>query len=166
MDIKDSSGQLMQLVVYNENNTYFKNDCVHGIAQLKAESNKELIIGLTCDMIKICSILIPNDININDIDEFSITSDDNIIFKIPFILMYMLSEISVIDDKRCIKINDSIINLRYNECNYSVPIIALCYARVYIKLSTKRNFDYTIIMQKIFFNTDYRIQLINNGINI
>lgn len=59
----------------------------------------------------------------------------------------MLSEISEIDNKRCIKINDSLMNLNHEKYNYSLPLIALKNMSVYVKLSAKYNFDYTIIMQ-------------------
>jgi hypothetical protein len=112
--LKDK-GALMQLVAFGDSNLYYNYDSALNVKQLSATSNHDLLIDYDTDAIKFHTIIIPTDVNIDDITSFTIKCICNdsavILFEIPFRLLYDLSVKKIKGDKTCITLNDSITNI-------------------------------------------------------
>ena len=133
---------------------------IQQLTQVNAKTNQKILFNNnTCDMIKICTIIIPNNINFSSTINLIIgyhTSKtschlfDTKVFKIPLPLLCMLSDTCKIGNKICIKINDYLMGLVYSDSRYDYSLLlrSLYDSDLYIMLSSEYEFEYDLTIQK------------------
>lgn len=164
-------GEGLYLLVNGINNECFLKDNLttpysisHNILYCKSNENIEII--RSNDTIIFDSIILPNNINNEDItsSHFQIYGNDKLLWDIPLVLL--IDSIKYINNECCIVINQKVFGfnnnnslLKVEENYFEFPLLKLPYQRTTIKLKSNKDFDYKLMTKNIYYDSKERKEL-------
>jgi len=169
MNQQSFTGCLAQLCMVNEEDKYFPRKYSSTLCYEEINSNTNFELIRFSDIISLYGLMIPININLNDIYDFELKIGGNTITKISFDLLLQLSIISELDDKYYIKFNDNIfkffthIKTKEQYTVDGIPLLALQYHTVELILTSKNNFKYELIKCNKYLDSNERQFLAQTG---
>lgn len=155
---------IIPLIVTSNMNKYYPNTYSNIQTILPHKSNINCGFNNDCDLMIIQAIIIPTDIDLNNIFNIQIISNENIIFDIPF--NNIKTNGRIIDDKYYITIPNDVFGQDNNpdfKNSFTIPFVAMKYSQFCMTINSTTDFTYEVLVQKIFCETEKRYELVNNS---
>lgn len=156
------SGCLMQLVATDIQNTVFPNNFSIELEIIDARTNWSFLLERTHDAIIIDALIIPKNVNLNNIKYIEILIGGQIIYNLPFELIKY--NYDIIDDNYYITIPKELFifdsNNNFLKDNFIIPLTSLVWHDIRFNLKSKDSFSYQIMVKRVFFATEERHKLV------
>ncbi len=157
------SGPLIELVDSNASSQPFQNNMATKSHISSNKTNTGFRIDHVADIIILDGFIIPESINLNNINVFDIYCAGYLIYSIPFDIITAISNIEIKNNQYFIKFPHELFNIdsntQYLKKHLLFPIISVSHNDFSINLRANTDFDYKIITKNIYYKDEIRREL-------